>query len=131
MTFIRPDPPYSPTSIMRAATFTTLLLSAAALVTASPLPKWNLNQPVALERSPADPDMADLEKRLVFNPTITSPKGGEAWTAGSSYSVTWNTDDIPDEAKDDKSKLMLGYLPADGQGGENLSEWPKCSSPFQ
>lgn len=33
------------------------------------------------------------------------------------------TDEIPEELKNSKSKLMLGYELRNGAGGENLSEW--------
>ncbi|CAO1627743.1 unnamed protein product [Parajaminaea phylloscopi] len=106
---------------MKFAAFTALLVSAAALVAASPLPTWDLDHPIALRRSPADPDAAaSLDKRIVFSPEITSPRAGDVWTVGETRNATWVTDSIPAELKDATSRLMLGYSPADGEGGLNL-----------
>ncbi|CDR88732.1 uncharacterized protein SPSC_05564 [Sporisorium scitamineum] len=61
-----------------------------------------------------------LEKRIVYNPQITSPTSETVWTAGKTYTVTWKVSDIPAEAEGHKGTIKLGYLPADGSGGENL-----------
>jgi hypothetical protein len=46
---------------------------------------------VVLQRSPADPELQQqkLAERIVYNPRILTPAGGESWTAGSQYSATW------------------------------------------
>lgn len=61
-----------------------------------------------------------LEKRLVYNPHITCPVASTVWTAGHSYTVEWDTSDIPAEAESYKGMIKLGYTPADGAGGLNL-----------
>ncbi|TKY89575.1 hypothetical protein EX895_001360 [Sporisorium graminicola] len=65
-------------------------------------------------------DSVQLEKRIVYNPHITSPTSDSVWTAGKTYTVTWDVSDIPAEAEALKGTIKLGYLPADGSGGENL-----------
>lgn len=64
--------------------------------------------------------MQELEKRLVYNPHITSPTADTVWTAGQTYTVSWDASDLPTEAENYKGQIKLGYLPADGSGGENL-----------
>ncbi|KAJ9474121.1 hypothetical protein PHBOTO_004183 [Pseudozyma hubeiensis] len=64
--------------------------------------------------------MEELEKRLVYNPHITSPTAETVWTAGKTYTVTWDASDLPTEAENYTGQIKLGYLPADGSGGENL-----------
>ncbi|SPO29523.1 uncharacterized protein UTRI_04743_B [Ustilago trichophora] len=61
-----------------------------------------------------------LEKRLVYNPKITCPVSSTVWTAGQSYTVEWDSSDIPVEAEAYKGMIKLGYTPADGAGGLNL-----------
>ncbi|SPO28346.1 uncharacterized protein UTRI_04743 [Ustilago trichophora] len=61
-----------------------------------------------------------LDKRLVYNPHITSPVASTVWTAGQSYTVEWDSSDIPVEAESYKGMIKLGYTPADGAGGLNL-----------
>ena len=65
-------------------------------------------------------DAEPLEKRIVYNPHITSPTASTVWSAGETYTVTWDTTDLPDEASDYKGMIKLGYTPADGAGGLNL-----------
>lgn len=62
----------------------------------------------------------ELSKRIVYNPHITSPTASTVWHAGKHYTITWDTSDIPSEAVNYKGTIKLGYLPADGTGGENL-----------
>lgn len=62
----------------------------------------------------------DLSKRIVYNPNITSPSSSTVWVAGQTVTVTWDTSDLPPEATNYKGLIKLGYLPADGSGGENL-----------
>ncbi|EPQ31417.1 uncharacterized protein PFL1_00752 [Pseudozyma flocculosa PF-1] len=73
-----------------------------------------------LDRSLDERESEDLVKRIVWNPKITAPAGGENWTAGSEQLVSWSTADKPEELKDPKGRIMLGYEPADGAGGLNL-----------
>ncbi|CAO1631027.1 unnamed protein product [Sympodiomycopsis kandeliae] len=98
--------------------FLLILLSTA---TAIPVPKRDidLNNPVQLERSPMDPDN-ELQRRIVYNPHILTPKAGDVWHADKNHKVTWKTSDIPDELQDGTAEVRLGYLPENGQGGENL-----------
>lgn len=63
---------------------------------------------------------ASLEKRIVYNPHITRPRAETVWTAGKTHTVKWDTSDMPPEAEGYKGVIKLGYLPADGSGGENL-----------
>ncbi|SJX64173.1 uncharacterized protein SRS1_14828 [Sporisorium reilianum f. sp. reilianum] len=65
-------------------------------------------------------DAVQLEKRIVYNPHITSPTSSTVWTAGKTYTVTWDVSDMPAEAENHTGIIKLGYLPADGSGGENL-----------
>lgn len=65
-------------------------------------------------------DSPSLDKRIVYNPHITSPTSSTVWHAGKTYTVTWDTSDLPTEAQGYKGMIKLGYLPADGSGGENL-----------
>ncbi|KDN52331.1 hypothetical protein K437DRAFT_243795 [Tilletiaria anomala UBC 951] len=129
---------------MQLATLLAFTSFAATAVTASPLPDristagidgfvarglsaqhagaWDSIQ---LQRSPADPENAKrdekqtLAERIVYNPHITSPAGGEVWTAGSQQTVTWDTSDLPAELEHATSMLKLGFEPADGSGGLN------------
>jgi hypothetical protein len=86
---------------------------------------WNT---LPLERSPSDPELsasaAELEKRIVYNPPVTTPSKGTVWKAGSKETIRWKVDEktIPKGAQKHKGTLMLGYLPKDGAGGENLSK---------
>lgn len=64
--------------------------------------------------------LEELEKRIVYNPHITSPTASTVWTAGQQYDVTWDASDLPAEAEGYKGLIKLGYLPANGDGGENL-----------
>ncbi|EST04518.1 Ser-Thr-rich glycosyl-phosphatidyl-inositol-anchored membrane family [Kalmanozyma brasiliensis GHG001] len=65
-------------------------------------------------------DAPSLEKRIVYNPHITRPRAETVWTAGKTHTVKWDTSDMPPEAENYKGVIKLGYLPADGSGGENL-----------
>ncbi|KIS67867.1 uncharacterized protein UMAG_03923 [Mycosarcoma maydis] len=64
--------------------------------------------------------MEELEKRIVYNPHITSPTAATVWTAGQTYTVTWDASDLPTEAENYTGQIKLGYVPADGSGGLNL-----------
>lgn len=60
------------------------------------------------------------EKRIVYNPTITQPSAESVWHAGQTHHVKWSTSDMPEQAANYTGLVKLGYLPADGAGGENL-----------
>lgn len=60
------------------------------------------------------------EKRIVYNPTITQPSAQSVWHAGQIHHVKWSTADMPDQARNYTGIVKLGYLPANGDGGENL-----------
>jgi hypothetical protein len=83
-----------------------------------------------LERSPNDPDPDGdlsgrrLEKRIVYNPPVTYPTRDTTWIAGQHETVRWVVDQnqIPEDAKNYKGTLKLGYIPSDGSGGYNLSK---------
>lgn len=40
-------------------------------------------------RSPSDPELSELDKRIVYNPKIEQPAAGIVWCAGSQQEVTW------------------------------------------
>ncbi|CDO69843.1 hypothetical protein BN946_scf184884.g2 [Trametes cinnabarina] len=50
---------------------------------------------------------------IVFRPHITSPKAGDVWPIGSNQTVTWDTSDIPEEARNQTGLILLGYLVGD------------------
>ena len=60
-----------------------------------------------------------LAERIVYNPRITFPTGGETWIAGTSHNVTWDVSNLPQGFENAKSTLKLGYTTPDGQGGLN------------
>lgn len=64
--------------------------------------------------------MVELEKRIVYNPHITSPTSNTVWTAGKTVQVTWDASDLPQEAENYTGNIKLGFLPANGEGGYNL-----------
>lgn len=87
---------------------------------------WAWAEP-AEARSPADPDViAEIQRRLVYNPRIVEPTAATVWGAGKTQTVAWSTEDIPDEARSYRGTIKLGYEPADGSGGLNLSEFAVC-----
>ncbi|KAI8994257.1 hypothetical protein BD414DRAFT_411938 [Trametes punicea] len=56
---------------------------------------------------------------IVYRPHITSPKAGDVWPVGTTQTVTWDTSDIPDDAKNQTGLILLGYL-EDGDTDEHL-----------
>ncbi|KAI9058487.1 hypothetical protein FKP32DRAFT_1669315 [Trametes sanguinea] len=50
---------------------------------------------------------------IVFRPHITSPQAGDVWPVGSTQTVTWDTSDIPEEARNQTGLILLGYLEGD------------------
>ncbi|OSC97211.1 hypothetical protein PYCCODRAFT_1350861, partial [Trametes coccinea BRFM310] len=50
---------------------------------------------------------------IVFRPHITSPQAGAVWPVGSTQTVTWDTSDIPEEARNQTGLILLGYLEGD------------------
>ncbi|PWN94700.1 hypothetical protein FA09DRAFT_290764, partial [Tilletiopsis washingtonensis] len=68
----------------------------------------------------------DIERRLVYNPRIIEPTSATVWGAGKTQTVAWSTEDIPDEARNYRGMIKLGYQPADGSGGLNL-KWTLAS----
>ncbi|KAK0529010.1 hypothetical protein OC834_003837 [Tilletia horrida] len=65
-------------------------------------------------------DEENLEKRIVYSPAITYPRRETVWRAGDKVHVDWRTADIPNAYKSHKGSIMLGYRPANGEGGLNL-----------
>lgn len=56
-------------------------------------------------------------KRIVYNPTITSPSGGESFAAGSKTTLTWSLDGLPEQLKDSHVEVRLGYAPSENDEG--------------
>ncbi len=50
---------------------------------------------------------------IVFRPPITAPVAGDAWTVGSVQTITWSTDDIPEENKLQTGLILLGHVEGD------------------
>ena len=78
-----------------------------------------------VERSPADPEIiseVEMEKRIVYNPPVTTPASKQVWYAGREEVVKWQVDQdkIPAEANNFKVTIKLGYIPKNGEGGYNL-----------
>jgi hypothetical protein len=84
-----------------------------------------------LERSPADPEQVELEKRIVYNPPVTHPTANTIWYAGRKETVTWTVDQdqIPANAKNYEAVIKLGYVPKSGAGGYNL-KWTLAKVPI-
>ncbi|PWN53028.1 hypothetical protein IE53DRAFT_366701 [Violaceomyces palustris] len=93
--------------------------SSADLISERQISNWAWSD-IVQQRSPSDPE--NLRKRIVYNPRITYPTSETVWTAGSMAKVTWDASDLPKELSNSKGQLKLGYTPANGDGGENLSE---------
>ena len=54
---------------------------------------------------------------LAWSPTILSPDEFTVWSCGSVQSVTWRTDNIPEEKQNSTGLLLLGY---EENNSENL-----------
>jgi hypothetical protein len=50
-------------------------------------------------------------------PPVVYPSNGTTWERGSNQSVTWSTDNIPEEAQKYLVTILLGFL---ANGSENL-----------
>ncbi len=75
------------------ATFAFAVGTLAALVAAGPLPQANslevlVNRDLAQQLT-TNGQESELAKRIVWNPKILTPAGGEIWTAGSVHTATW------------------------------------------
>lgn len=88
-------------------TVVSLAMSLAGMAVAGPLPHMepdtdlvarsmlgNNNMLVSWEsvpnrRSPSDPELSKVDKRIVYNPKIQKPSKGTVWCAGSKQKVTW------------------------------------------
>ncbi|KAK0553968.1 hypothetical protein OC845_000957 [Tilletia horrida] len=81
----------------------------------------NHGTPSPLEREVAQENNEQApEKRIVYSPRITYPRYDTVWRAGDKVHVSWNTNNIPPAARSHRGFIMLGYKPANGQGGLNL-----------
>ncbi|KAH9851823.1 hypothetical protein C2E23DRAFT_732406 [Lenzites betulinus] len=47
---------------------------------------------------------------VVFRPQIISPAAGTVWPAGSVQTLTWDTSNIPEDAKNQTGLALLGYI---------------------
>ncbi|KAL5519926.1 hypothetical protein ACEPAG_1586 [Sanghuangporus baumii] len=52
---------------------------------------------------------------IVYNPMITYPTAGVVWTVGERKTITWKTDEIPDELKNSTGTILLGYNEEDSE----------------
>ncbi len=101
---------------------------------------------IGMSASAAPVVLSSIAERDVWVPPVTSPKPGTIWTVGKSETVTWyveragssplrldivwrlhlicscdrDTSTRPPEVSNPIGTLLLGYLNADGSGGENL-----------
>ncbi|KAF9071197.1 hypothetical protein BDP27DRAFT_1322495 [Rhodocollybia butyracea] len=68
---------------------------------------------------------------VAFSPTIIYPKGHDiVWEAGTTtYNMTWETDNIPEELKNSTGSVLLGWLDnQEGKYNEHLdSDYPLSS----
>jgi len=56
---------------------------------------------------------------VVFSPQITEPAANAVWTVNTQQTVEWDTTHIPDDAKHNTGRILLGF--SDGQTeSENL-----------
>ncbi|KAL5482531.1 hypothetical protein ACEPAI_9125 [Sanghuangporus weigelae] len=46
---------------------------------------------------------------IVYNPMITYPTAGVVWTVGERKTITWKTDEIPEELRNSTGTILLGY----------------------
>lgn len=47
---------------------------------------------------------------LAWSPTILCPTGITVWPRGSTQTVTWRTDNVPEEKLNSTGLLLLGYM---------------------
>ncbi|KAF7314421.1 hypothetical protein MKEN_00914900 [Mycena kentingensis (nom. inval.)] len=50
------------------------------------------------------------QELIVVSPTIISPAAGDWWRPGTTHLVTWETDDIPPAAANNRGYIYLGHL---------------------
>lgn len=87
-----------------------------------------------MERSPSDPDAdsaaAELQKRIVYNPPVTTPSSNTVWHAGRTETVRWTVDqdDIPANAKNYEGTIKLGYLSKEDKDGGYHLYWTLASN---
>jgi len=56
------------------------------------------------------PSYSALRPRDVFNPKITNPTAGTTWAVGSQVTVTWDVSGIPEDQRNTKSRVVLGWI---------------------
>ncbi|KAI0632225.1 hypothetical protein C8Q77DRAFT_910051 [Trametes polyzona] len=56
---------------------------------------------------------------IVYRPHVIAPQAGDVWPVGSTQTITWDTSDIPEEAKNQTGLVLLGYI-EDGSENEHL-----------
>ncbi|KAI0667623.1 hypothetical protein C8Q78DRAFT_981399 [Trametes maxima] len=62
---------------------------------------------------------------VVFRPNLTAPQGGEVWAVGSTQTISWETDNIPEENKNQTGLILLGYIQ-----GDSIDEHLDVSNPL-
>ncbi|KAJ4472361.1 hypothetical protein C8R41DRAFT_849979 [Lentinula lateritia] len=83
----------------------------------------------------SSPILASREEEVVWSPTITYPIGNDiVWQSGNTvYNMTWETDNIPEDARNNTGVIMLGYLDDNSTSSDEHLDWRKplaCGFPL-
>ncbi|KAJ3809127.1 hypothetical protein EV368DRAFT_84767 [Lentinula lateritia] len=75
----------------------------------------------------SSPILASREEEIVWSPTITYPLGDDTvWQSGNTvYNMTWETDNIPENARNNTGIIMLGYLDDNDTSSDEHLDWRK------
>ncbi|KAF8488659.1 hypothetical protein F5888DRAFT_1622238 [Russula emetica] len=86
---------------------------------------------ISMSASAAPIVLSSLSERDVWAPPVINPTTGTIWKIGSDQTVTWDTSNPPSQVTNPIGTLLLGYLNADGSGGENLDVDNPLAQNFQ
>jgi hypothetical protein len=79
-----------------------------------------LGASAAPKAEPMQVSVQQIARRDVWVPPIEEPTSQTTWYTGTQATVTWDASDPPQQISNPKGTILLGFLLANGTGGENL-----------